>query len=229
VAGLLAQIQRAGVEHVVLLSGSSAASGDTSNAVSAYMIRSEAAVKETAMQWTILRSFGLMSNTLRWLPQLRSGDIVREPFANVRVAMIDPCDIAAVASSALRLEGHEGRSYVLSGPDSLTPADRVRLLGEVLGRELRLDAQSNDQARAQMSGDMPQEYVDAFFNFYVDGTLDESQNRPTVKEILGRKPRTFEQWATARRPPGRPLLAHEWLVVAEQPATYAGAAPRSLT
>jgi hypothetical protein len=74
---------------------------------------------------------------------------------------------------------------------------RVRILGEVLGRELRLDAQSNDQARAQMSADMPQEYVDAFFNFYVDGTVDESQSRPTVKEILGSKPRTFEQWATA--------------------------------
>jgi uncharacterized protein YbjT (DUF2867 family) len=43
--GVLAEIRAAGVEHVVLLSGSSAASGDTSNAVSAYMIASEAAVR----------------------------------------------------------------------------------------------------------------------------------------------------------------------------------------
>jgi hypothetical protein len=44
---------------------------------------------------------------------------------------------------------------------------------------------------------MPHEYVDAFFEFYVDGALDESQIQPTVEEILGRRPRTFAQWATA--------------------------------
>jgi uncharacterized protein YbjT (DUF2867 family) len=46
--GVLAEVRGAGVERVVLLSGSSAASGDTSNAVSAYMIRSEDAVSESA-------------------------------------------------------------------------------------------------------------------------------------------------------------------------------------
>lgn len=195
--GVLEEIQRAGVEHVVLLSGSSAASGDTSNAVSAYMIRSEAAVKKSNVPWTILRPFGLMSNTLRWLEQLRAGDIVSEPFANVPVAMIDPYDIAAVATRALRTEEHLGQTYVMSGPEPLTPADRLRVLGEVLERDLRLDAQSNDEARAKMSDQMPQEYVDAFFDFYVDGRLDESRVLPTVERILGRPPRTFQQWARA--------------------------------
>ena len=40
--GVLAAMRDAGVERVVLLSGSSAASGDTSNAITAYMLRSEA-------------------------------------------------------------------------------------------------------------------------------------------------------------------------------------------
>jgi uncharacterized protein YbjT (DUF2867 family) len=195
--GVLAEIKRTGVQRVVLLSGSSAASGDTSNAVTAYMIRSEAAVKESGVPWTILRSYGLMSNALRWRGQLRSGDVVSEPFTDVRVAMIDPYDIAAVATSALRSNEHDGQTYVLSGAESLVPTDRVRILGEVLGRELHLDAQSNDDARALMSAQMPGEYVDAFFDFYVDQTLDESEVLTTVAEILGRQPRTFEQWAIA--------------------------------
>jgi len=195
--GVLAEIRRAAVGHVVLLSGSSAASGDMSNAISAYMIRSEAAVTESGVPWTVLRPFGFMSNALRWLPQLQAGDVVREPFAKVPVAVIDPYDIAAVAAGALCSEGHEGRSYVLSGPESLLPADRVRVLGAALGRDLRFEAQPDDEARAQMSADMPAEYVAAFFDFYGDGTLDESPILPTVQEILGRKPRTFEQWSTA--------------------------------
>jgi uncharacterized protein YbjT (DUF2867 family) len=195
--GVLAEIRGAGVERVVLLSGSSAASGDTGNAVSAYMIRSEDAVRGSGVPFTILRPFGFMSNALRWRDQLRAGDVVREPFADVAVAMVDPADIAAVAATALLADGHEGRIHVLSGPQALTPADRLGVLGAALGRDLRLEALSDDEARAQMSAQMPTEYVDAFFDFYVEGSLDESQVQPTVREVLGREPRTFEQWAAA--------------------------------
>ena len=195
--GVLAEVRRAGVERVVLLSGSSAASADTSNAVSAYMIRSEEAVRESEVPCTILRPSGFMSNALRWRDQLKTGDVVREPFADVAVAMIDPYDLAAVAATALLADGHKGRCYVLSGPHALLPADRVRILGAALGRDLRLEALSDDEARAQMTAQMPVEYVDAFLHFYVDGSLDESQVQPTVRDVVGREPRTFEQWVAA--------------------------------
>ncbi len=195
--GVLAEIRRAGVQRVVQLSGSSAVASDTSNAISRYMISSEAAVRESGVPWTILRPRGFMSNALQWAPQLRGGDVVRAPFAGVRIAVIDPYDIAAVASQALRSDGHEGQAYPLTGPESLLPADRVRTLGAVLDRELRFEAQPDAEARADMSASMPKEYVDAFFSFYVEGTLDESEVFPTVEEVTGRPPRTFEQWARA--------------------------------
>jgi uncharacterized protein YbjT (DUF2867 family) len=195
--GVLAAIRAAGVERVVLLSGSSAGTGDTTNAVTAYMMRSEAAVTQSGVAWTILRPFGFMSNALRWRDQLREGDVISEPFADVAVAVIDPHDLGAVAASALRTAEHEGRTYVLSGPQALRPADRVAILGAAIGRDLRLEALSNAAARAKMSAEMPAEYVDAFFDFYVDGNLDESRVQPTVEEVLGHAPRTFEQWAAA--------------------------------
>jgi uncharacterized protein YbjT (DUF2867 family) len=195
--GVLAEVRGAGVERVVLLSGSSAGSGDTANAVSAYMIRSEDAVRASGVPFTILRPFGFMSNALRWRDQLGAGDVVREPFADVAVAVIDPADIGEVAARALLADGHEGRTYVLSGPQALRPADRAGILGAALGRDLRLEPLSDEEARTQMSAQMPIEYVDAFFDFYVAGSLDESQVQPTVREVLGRQPRTFEQWAAA--------------------------------
>lgn len=205
--GLLDTVRRAGVERVVLLSGGSAEIGDMNNAISAYMIRSETAVKDSGVPWTILRPRGFMSNTFQWLPQLRAGDLVRAPFAGVRAAVIDPHDIAAVAAEALRADGqrtdeqrtdeHQGRIYDLTGPESLLPADRVAVLARVLGRDLRFEGQSNDEARVEMSAAMPARYVKAFFEFYVEGTLDDSTVLPTVQEVLGRPPRTFEQWAVA--------------------------------
>jgi uncharacterized protein YbjT (DUF2867 family) len=194
---LLAEVARAGVERVVLLSGSSAASGDTSNAVSAYMIRSEEAVRGSGVAFAILRPYGLMSNALRWRDQLAAGDVVVEPFADVAVAVVDPADLGAMAAAALLDPRHEGQTYVVSGPEALLPADRLRILGAALGRELRLVAQSDEDARAQMSAQMPAAYVDAFFDFYVDGSLDESQVQPTIEAVLGRAPRSFGQWAQA--------------------------------
>jgi uncharacterized protein YbjT (DUF2867 family) len=196
-AGLLAEIRRAGAQHVVLQSSSSVPGGDMGNAVARYHILSEAAVRESGVAWTFLQPNSFMSNTFQWLPQLRSGDVVRAPFAEVRVATIDPVDVAAVSAQALTSKGHEGRSYRLSGPESLLPADRVAVLAEVLGRDLRFEGQSDAEARAEMSEAMPEEYVDAFFSFFVDGKLDESQVLPTVEEVTGRPPRSFEQWARA--------------------------------
>jgi uncharacterized protein YbjT (DUF2867 family) len=195
--GVLAAARDAGVSRVVQLSGSSAGSGDTGNAVSAYMIRTEDAVREAGLPWTILRPFGFMTNTLEWAPQLRAGDVVRAPFGGVRIAVIDPADIAAVAAAALLEDGHDGRVYTLSGPESLLPADRVRVLGEVLGRDLRFDAQPDDEAWTDMTARMPEAYVRAFFDFYVDGKIDESPVLPTVQEVTGRPPRTFADWARA--------------------------------
>jgi hypothetical protein len=48
-----------------------------------------------------------------------------------------------------------------------------------------------------MRGSMPDEYVDAFFSFFSDGKLDESEVLETVQQVTRRKPRSFEQWAIA--------------------------------
>ncbi len=196
-AQTLAEMRRASVERVVLLSSSAAPGGDTSNAVARYHILSEQAVRDSGLAWTFLQPNSFMSNTFRWIAQVRSSDVVRLPFADVRVAAIDPDDLGAVAAVALTSNEHEGRAFRLSGPESLLPEDQVRILAKVLGRDLRFEAQSDGDARREMSKSMPAEYVEAFFKFFVDGDLDESLVLPTVEEITGIEPRTFEQWSRA--------------------------------
>ncbi|WP_407560393.1 NAD(P)H-binding protein [Streptomyces sp. 184] len=193
--GLLAQAVRAGVTRVALLSGRSAASGDMGNAVTAYMVRSEEAVRAAGIPWTVVRPSAFAANALRWLPQLRAGDVVRGPFADVPVACIDPYDVGEVVADTLLGDGHEGQVYELSGPEPLLPAEQVTLLGDVLDRPLRFEGLDDVTARAEMAAAMPREYVDAFFDFYRGGALDESPVLPTVYDITGREPRTFEQWA----------------------------------
>jgi uncharacterized protein YbjT (DUF2867 family) len=193
---LLKEAAGAGLERAVLLSGGAAVASNLDNAVSRYMVESEDAVRTSGAAWTILRPYAFMSNALRWLPQLRDGDVVRLPFPDIPTAVIAPEDIAAVAAGAL-LDGdrHAAQTYRLSGPESLLPADQLRILGEALGRELRPEPLSNEQTRAELEQAMPNQYVEAFFSFYVDGGIDESTVLPAVEVVTGRPPRTFEQWA----------------------------------
>jgi uncharacterized protein YbjT (DUF2867 family) len=195
--GLVALLRDRGMARVVLLSGASAGDGDPGNAVSEYMRASEAAVREGGVPWTILRPNAFMSNALRWRPQLEAGDVVRLPFAGVAQAMTDPADIATVAAAAMLEDGHAGATYRLSGPEPLLPADCVAILAEVLDRPLTFEAVPDDVARTEMAATMPERYVDAFFRFYVDGTIDEAQVFDTVHEVTGRPPGSFAAWARA--------------------------------
>jgi uncharacterized protein YbjT (DUF2867 family) len=155
-------------------------------------------VRASGMSWTVLRPCGFPSNALRWLPQLAVGDVVRGPWAHVAIASIDPSDIAAVAAVAITGGTNDGRALRLSGPEALTPAERVAILAEILHRpRLRFEAQSDEVARAEMSVSTPPAYVDAFFRFFSDGETDETTVHPTVEQVTGRSPRSFEQWAIA--------------------------------
>ena len=193
--GLLEEIQRAGVEHVVLLSSRSVIGGDESNAIVRMWLVSEAAVKSSSVPWTILRPSGFMSNALRWLPQLQSADTVRAAFAEVPIAAIDPFDIARVAAIALTTDEHTYRSYVLTGPEAILPADQVGILGKVLGRNLRFEPMSDAEARLDLGRLFSPDFVDAMFSFYARGDFDDSKVLEAVREITGTPPRSFEQWA----------------------------------
>lgn len=193
--GLLAEIRDAGAGHVVLLSSGAVVGGDPANAVTRYNMDSEEAVRASGVPWTILRPSGFMSNALQWVPQLKDGDVVREPFANVPIAAIDPHDIGDVAARVL-VDGPTRRELRLTGPEAILPADRVSVLAELLGRDLSLTAIPDDVARAEMSEAMPEQYVDAFFRYFTQGEYDDSKVHPTVKDVTGHPPRTFRAWAT---------------------------------
>lgn len=194
-AGVLEALPRDA--HVVLLSSGSVPGGSADNAVTAYHLKSEQAVRASGHPWTMLQPNSFMSNALRWKEQLASGDKIRLPFADVPIAMVDPEDVGAVAAAALTEAGHDGSSHRLSGPEALRPEEQVAIVGEALGRPLAFEAQPDDEARAEMSAQMPAEYVDAFFAFFREGTSDETTVWPTVTDVLHRPPGTLAAWARA--------------------------------
>ncbi|MFF4356440.1 NAD(P)H-binding protein [Streptomyces sp. NPDC001604] len=188
---------RAGIRRAVKLSVLDGGAG--SDVIARWHAEAEAAVTDPSRDWawTLLRPGRFMSNALQWAGRLRAGDEVAVPFADRPAASIDPADVADIAALALTGDGHAGAAYELSGPESLTPADELAVLGGTLGRDLHLRPLPDEAARAGMSAyGFPPEVVDAI----VQRTRQSDRGAevlPTLEKLLGRPARTFAEWARA--------------------------------
>ncbi|MGR6918250.1 NAD(P)H-binding protein [[Actinomadura] parvosata] len=194
VRGFLDEAKHAGVGHVVLLSAL-AVNMKQSGVIGSLHAEYEQAVTESGLPWTFLRPGAFMANDLRWAPGVKNGGVVRAPFAEAATAPIDERDIAAVAARTLLEDGHAGKAYELTGPASLTTAERVRILGEVLGRELRLEELSPEQARAQMIPQTPAPVVDSMLTLFASFVGQVAEVSPAVRDLTGRDPHPYADWA----------------------------------
>ncbi|MGC7096987.1 NAD(P)H-binding protein [Amycolatopsis lurida] len=156
----------------------------------------EADIAASGLSWTTLQPVEFMSNTLLWAESIRAEGVVRDPFAGLRSAMVHEADIAAVAVETLLGTGHEGREYVLSGPEVLTVPDKIEQLGAAIGRELRFIELTEEQARARLRdmGASP-EAVDHVIGWYADPPVEGYTVVDTVERVTGRPARTFARWA----------------------------------
>ncbi len=131
-----------------------------------------------------------------WRPQIRAGDVVRWPHLAAPTAPIDQRDIAAVAVHTLCNDGHAGAEYVLTGPQSLSQFEQVSTLGRALGRVLRVEEISPEQARREVFASWPTAVVDMLLTAWAAAIGQPAVVTSTVTEITEAPARTFFEWAT---------------------------------
>ncbi|GAB2572355.1 NAD(P)H-binding protein [Microlunatus antarcticus] len=193
------------VRHVVVLSSISVAM-DTPPELEPLRRRHlavEEAVEASSMTWTHIRPGMFMANTLGWAASVRAEGVVRQPFGDSTAAPVHEADIAAVAVAALLDPGrHAGRAYALSGPEPLSQLDRVRVLAEVLGRPVRFEEQTRDQARAEMLANpwVNEGLADALLTMLEQASgVRDGIVLPGVEDVLGRPALTFARWVEDHR------------------------------
>ena len=148
-----------------------------------------------------------MQNLLAFAGPIASQGIIPAPLGDASIGTIDVRDVAAVAVAALTEDGHEGESYVVTGPEALTMDAMAEQLSSALGREVKYVDVAPDAARkALLESGAPAWFVDALLEINANmagGSADVVTT--TVRDVTGRKPRSFEAFATdyasAFRPP----------------------------
>jgi uncharacterized protein YbjT (DUF2867 family) len=157
----------------------------------------ERQIESSGLQWTFLRPGMFAANALDWwAPQIRAGDVVRWPYLAVPTAPIHERDIAAVAVRALCEDGHAGAEYVLTGPQSLTQGEQINIFGCAVGRTIRAEELSPDEARRELLPIMPVPVVNMLLDAWAAAAGQPAFVSSTVGDITGSPARSFEAWAT---------------------------------
>ena len=156
---------------------------------------------DSGVEWVSLRPTVFASNFIgMWSAQIQAGDVVSGPYATASTAPIVETDIAAVAAHALLTDDLVGQKIPLTGPQALTNAEMVAVIGEVLGRPLRYQEVPAELVRQRLIGlGFPTAFADAYIAFQ-SATVDKpALVTHEVDKILGHPAESFAQWVSDHR------------------------------
>lgn len=186
----------AAVRRIVKLSAMGG-DGETKNDIRKWHDEGEQAIRETGIPLTVLHPGAFMSNALHWRETIRAVGKVFSNYGEGKLPPVHPRDIAAVAVRALTSTGHEGKSYIITGPEALTVGEQVKILAGAIGKPIEYVPVSDDAVRSGMEkAGLPAPLINAlvpFGAFIRNGKA--AQVFPTVQQVTGRQPFTFSDWA----------------------------------
>jgi uncharacterized protein YbjT (DUF2867 family) len=192
----LAAAQRSDSPHVVKFSGMGA-SIDSPSEILRQHGETDRALTDSGLPYTILRPNSFYQNLLWSAGTIKDHGAFYLPIGSARQSLVDVRDIAAVAVEVLTGAGHEGNTYVITGPDSLSYHEVADKLSAVLGRSIRyVDVPPAAALDSMLQSGMPEwnaRAVAELYGVFAAGQAAETTN--TVGQITGRAPISFDQFA----------------------------------
>jgi uncharacterized protein YbjT (DUF2867 family) len=158
----------------------------------------ERALEASGVAWTFLRPNSFMQN----LATIHAGTIKSQaafyPYGHqAKISVVDTRDVAAVAARALTAEGHSGKAYKLSGPESLTNEEMAQKLSKAIGKPVRfVDLPDPEYKEALVGAGVPETYADLLVDlsrYWATGAA--AAVTSDVERVTGRKPISFDRFA----------------------------------
>jgi uncharacterized protein YbjT (DUF2867 family) len=190
---ILDEISKAGNPHIIRHS----MWGSDNSRIIKQGYRIEEMIKSSGMPWTILKPTFYMQNTMMAARTIASDGVIYWDMKDGRLGMIDVRDIADAAFGAITQNGHESKSYILTGPETVSFHDIAHIFTRVLAREVKyVNVPGEASFQAMIGMGMP-EWIAKGYQELSEGFSDNFANSTTnnVEILTGHKARSFEQFA----------------------------------
>ncbi len=181
--------------HVVKFSGMGAGTPEGGDIMIGHG-ETDRLVRESGLPYTLLQPNSFYQNMLWSAGSIKGQNTFYLPLNDKGQSMVDVRDIADVAVKVLTGSGHEGKTYVVTGPQALTGQDIANTLSTVLGRTITYvnvpPAAVEDSLRKSGAPEWNAREVAKLMAWF--GTGQAAQVTDTVQKLTGHAPRTFEQF-----------------------------------
>jgi uncharacterized protein YbjT (DUF2867 family) len=161
----------------------------------------ERTIRESGLNYTILRPNNFFQNDYLWCrAAVMFYGVYPQPIGAVGLNRVDIRDVAEAAVNALSRPGHDNQEYPLHGKDVLTGEGVAAIFSKHIGREIRYGGDDLDEWAKQAQHMMPEWMVRDlrimydYFQRY--GLLAEPQDFIEQYKVLGREPRSFDDFVT---------------------------------
>ncbi len=187
--------KQAGASHVVRLSAFGAShTAPTIN--SRLHALSDAELLASGMPFTILKPHYFMQNLLMAAQSVAQQGAMYLALADGRMGIIDSRDISDFAAQVLTGTGHEGKTYTLTGPASVSMHEVAAALGEAIGKAVKyvpITLEAQRQGLVQMGIDewtanLLWDYSAAYSANWGSQVTDDFQR------VTGKAPRSIAQF-----------------------------------
>jgi uncharacterized protein YbjT (DUF2867 family) len=156
----------------------------------------EEAVKSSGLSWTLLKPTFFMQNTMMAAQTISSQGVIYWDMKDGRLGMIDVRDIVDVALAVLTSDGHEGKSYILTGPAAISFHDVASTLTEILGKKISYVSVPGEAALKSMTDMGIPEWIARGYTELSEGFSENFAKSVTnnVADLTGHPARSFEQF-----------------------------------
>lgn len=158
----------------------------------------EKMIENSGISFTFLRPNGFMQNFVNSMADtIKTQNAFYMPIGDGKVSLVDTRDLAAVAVAALTNNGHENKSYDITGSEALSNQQVAAIFSHVLGKTINYVDVPEDTARQGMqSAGMPDVIVNALLELYASYKAGQAAIvSPVIEQVTGKKPISFEQFA----------------------------------
>jgi NAD(P)H dehydrogenase (quinone) len=142
-----------------------------------------------------------MENLLAAAASIRQEGTIAAPAGPGRAGFVAVRDVAATAARVLTSPGHDGATYVLTGPEALGYADVAERISAVFARQVDYEDQPAERTRELMLADgMARWEADGYlelFEWVRDGGADTVTD--TVRTVTDADPQPIQDWLSDAR------------------------------
>lgn len=183
-----------GVKRIVKLSTAKADPNSACHFFKEHWL-SEQYLKKSNVTFTVLRSNSFMQNLFWFKEEIKSNGSISLPMQDARIAPVDIWNVVKVAESVLTQEGHEGRIYNVTGPETLSFIDIAKEFSNILGKKvLYIDISPKEFMQILLKKGLKEWFADAV----VTGWQIASKSCPiitdTVEQTTKNQPTTFNRF-----------------------------------